>query len=228
MPYLSPSSPGKETTLITNSVDNGKADRQQLRTQIRMRRSRMTRAERAACAARLAENAARELLVRNSRRIAVYLPINGEIDPRPLMDCLASLGKTLYLPILVTFSERRLWFSAYTPGDSLVYNRFGILEPERVPCRRIKAVALDLVLLPLVAFDAAGHRLGMGGGYYDHCFAFLNRRKHWRKPRLMGLAYEFQRQPIIESEPWDVALDAIATEQRVYHCRGIKPGQDRG
>jgi 5-formyltetrahydrofolate cyclo-ligase len=144
------------------------------------------------------------------------------------MDCLWSLGKTLYLPILVTFSERNLWFSAYSPGDPLVCNRFGILEPERVHCRRIKAVALDLVLLPLVAFDAAGHRLGMGGGYYDHCFAFINRRKHWRKPRLMGLAYEFQRQPLIESEPWDVALDAIATERRVYHCPGIKPGQGRG
>jgi 5-formyltetrahydrofolate cyclo-ligase len=172
--------------------------------------------------------AAREPLVRNSHRIAIYLPVNGEMDPRPLMDYLWSMGKTLYLPILVNFSERRLWFSAYTPGDPLVYNRYGIPEPGRVHVRRIRTVALDLVLLPLVAFDAMGHRLGMGGGYYDHCFAFINRRSHWRKPRLMGLAYEFQRLPLIEPEPWDVPLDAIATEQQVYHCNRIVAAQDRG
>jgi 5-formyltetrahydrofolate cyclo-ligase len=199
-----------------------------LRTEIRKRRKRLAQPERDAFAARLAWVAAREPLVRNSRRIAVYLPVNGEMDPRPLMDSLWSMGKTLYLPVLVNFTERRLWFSAYTSGDPLVYNRYGIPEPERVHGRRIKTVALDLVLLPLVAFDAMGHRLGMGGGYYDHCFAFINRRCHWRKPRLMGLAYEFQRLPLIEPEHWDVPLDAIATEQRVYHCRPIDAVEDRG
>jgi 5-formyltetrahydrofolate cyclo-ligase len=140
------------------------------------------------------------------------------MDPRPLMDYLCSMGKTLYLPVLVNFSERKLWFSAYTPGDPLVRNRFGIPEPKRVHDRRIRTVALDLVLLPLVAFDTMGHRLGMGGGYYDHSFEFINLRVHWRKPRLVGLAYEFQRVPLIEPEPWDIPLDAIATEQGVYHC----------
>jgi 5-formyltetrahydrofolate cyclo-ligase len=189
-----------------------------LRTEIRRRRTRLAPHERDACAARLAQAAYREPLLRNSRHIAVYLPVNGEMDPRPLMDYLWSMGKSLYLPVLVTFSERRLWFSAYTPGDPLVCNRYGIPEPERVHSKRIRTAALDLVLLPLVAFDAMGHRLGMGGGYYDHCFAFIKRRFHWRKPRLMGLAYEFQRLPLIEPEPWDVPLDAIATEQQVYHC----------
>jgi 5-formyltetrahydrofolate cyclo-ligase len=144
------------------------------------------------------------------------------MDPRPLMDHLWSMGKTLYLPVLVNFSDRRLWFSAYTPGDTLVCNRYGIPEPLRVHAGRIRTAALDLVLMPLVAFDGMGHRLGMGGGYYDHSFAFLNRRLHWRKPRLMGLAYEFQRLSLIEPEHWDVPLDAVATEQQVYHCsRGV-------
>jgi 5-formyltetrahydrofolate cyclo-ligase len=188
----------------------------------------LAQTERDAFAARLARLAAREPLVRNSRRIAVYLPVNGEMDPRPLMDHLWSMGKTLFLPVLVNFSERRLWFSAYTPDDPLVYNRYGIPEPEHVHVGRISTVALDLVLLPLVAFDEMGHRLGMGGGYYDHCFAFINRRRHWRKPRLMGLAYEFQRLPLIESELWDVALDAIVTERHVYHCNRREAVQDRG
>jgi 5-formyltetrahydrofolate cyclo-ligase len=194
-------------------------NREQLRTEMRIRRRRLAQPERDACAARLARVAAREPLIRSSRRIALYLPVNGEMDPQPLMDTLWSMGKTIYLPVLANFPARSLWFSAYSPGDPLVCNRFGIPEPERVHDRRIRAAALDLALLPLVAFDALGHRLGMGGGYYDHCFAFLNRRFHWRKPRLMGLAYEFQRLTLIEPEPWDVPLDAIATEQGVYHRR---------
>jgi 5-formyltetrahydrofolate cyclo-ligase len=228
MPYLStPTLPGSETPLFSASVDTTMTGRQALRRQMRQQRSRLTRAERNACAARLARIAVREPMVRNSRRIAVYLPVNGEMDPRPLMACLWSLGKTLYLPVLVGFSDRRLWFSAYTPGDTLVSNRYGIPEPVRVHARRIKTVALDLVLMPLVAFDARGHRLGMGGGYYDHCFAFINRRTHWRKPRLMGLAYEFQRQSLIEPELWDVALDAIATERQLYHCSRFEAVRDR-
>ena len=194
-------------------------NRERLRTEMRIRRRRLAQPERDACAARLARVTAREPVIRSSRRIALYLPVNGEMDPQPLMDTLWSMGKTIYLPVLANFPARSMWFYAYTPGDPLVCNRFGIPEPERVHDRRIRAAALDLVLLPLVAFDALGHRLGMGGGYYDRCFAFLNRRFHWRKPRLMGLAYEFQRLTLIEPEPWDVSLDAIATEQGVYHCR---------
>jgi 5-formyltetrahydrofolate cyclo-ligase len=195
---------------------------------MRSRRRRLAQPDRDACAARLARIVARETLVRNSRRIAVYVPVNGEMDPRPLMDQLWNMGKTLYLPVLVGFSKRKLWFSGYTPGEPLVRNRFGIPEPERIHGRRIRSVALDLVLLPLVAFDAMGHRLGMGGGYYDRCFSFTHKRRHWHKPRLMGLAYEFQRLPLIKPEPWDVPLDAVATEQGVYHFSRIQAARDRG
>jgi 5-formyltetrahydrofolate cyclo-ligase len=59
----------------------------------------------------------------------------------------------------------------------------------------------------------------MGGGYYDRSFAFLNRRRYWRKPRLLGLGYEFQRQPSVIPQPWDVPLDAVGTEQHLYHWR---------
>jgi 5-formyltetrahydrofolate cyclo-ligase len=186
---------------------------------MRRRRSSLSQQERDAFGACLAQVAVRESLIRNSRRIAVYLPVNGEIDPRPLMDRLRSMGKELYLPALINFLDRRLWFSAYTPGEPLVSNRFGIPEPKSTPLRCIRSVSLDLVLMPLVAFDANGHRLGMGGGYYDRSFAFIKRRHHWRKPRLVGLAYEFQRLPLIDSESWDVPLDAVATERRFYHCK---------
>ena len=197
-----------------------KKNRQNLRQSIRRQRRELTDTQREASALKLAANAGRDRLVLNSRHIAVYLPSDGEIDPQPLMQHLWSLGKYLYLPVLVSFSARRLWFSPYSPGDRLVLNRYGIPEPERVHYRRIKPMALDLVLTPLVGFDDRGHRLGMGGGYYDRAFGFLNSRTRWEKPRLMGLAYELQRCRTLTTAPWDVNLDAVATEQAVYHFPG--------
>ena len=200
-------------------AESRKESRQTLRRRIRQQRRQVSEAQRAVSALQLAAHVCRDRLVLNSHHIALYLPSDGEIDPQPLMQYLWSLGKTLYLPILVSFSGQRLWFSTYAPGDSLVLNRFGIPEPERVHHRRIKPTALDLVLTPLVGFDDAGHRLGMGGGYYDRVFGFLNKRTRWRKPRLMGLAYELQRCQTLTSAPWDVDLDAVATERAIYHFK---------
>jgi 5-formyltetrahydrofolate cyclo-ligase len=89
-------------------------------------------------------------------------------------------------------------------------NHLGIDEPAGA-CE-IGARWLDLVFLPLVGFDSHGMRLGMGGGYYDRTFAFLNLRTAWRAPRLVGIAYEFQHIDRIEPAPHDVRLDAVVTE----------------
>jgi len=188
-----------------------------LRQRIRQQRRSLTPAEADDCAEQLAHRTARHTLVLKSRRIATYLAADGEIDPYPLMQSLWESGKTLYLPVLVPFSNQKLWFAEFNPTDELVFNRFGIPEPVRR--RLIKPCALDLVLTPLVAFDSSGHRIGMGGGYYDRSFAFLRRRRHWHKPRLFGLAYELQKQTAIEPNDWDIPLDAIATEARVYQTR---------
>jgi len=195
-------------------------NRNALRKQIRKQRKQVSRHDRIACAKQLTQRLGRQRLLLNSRHVAVYLPADGEIDTRPLIELLWSLGKRVYLPVLVPFAVQRLWFSSYARDDALVTNRYGILEPERVHYRRIRPAALDLVLTPLVAFDARGHRLGMGGGYYDRSFRFLGQRHYLNKPRMLGLAYEFQRAPRIPPEPWDVPLDAVATESRVYHCTG--------
>lgn len=188
----------------------------QLRQSIRLQRRALNPAAAASCARQLAHHARYDRLVTGSRHIAAYLTADGEMDPLPLMHELWSLGKHIYLPVLVTFSHQKLWFAKFEPGDELVYNRYGILEP--LHRKLIKPCALDLVLAPLVAFDTAGHRIGMGGGYYDRSFAFLQHRQHWRKPRMLGVAYEFQKQPTIQPNAWDVPLDAIATEARIYHA----------
>jgi 5-formyltetrahydrofolate cyclo-ligase len=188
-----------------------------LRQKIRQQRRSLTRAEADDCAEQLAHRTARHALVIQSQRVAAYLASDGEINPYPLMQSLWKSGKTIYLPVLVPFSNQTLWFAEFSPTDTLVFNRFGIPEPVRR--RLIKPCALDLVLTPLVAFDSSGHRIGMGGGYYDRSFAFLRRRQHWRKPRLLGLAYELQKQACIEPNDWDIPLDAVATESRIYQTQ---------
>ena len=165
-------------------------------------------------ARRMADNARNCPYLVKSRHIAGFLPADGEMSPLPLMQLLWSRGKCIFLPVLVPFNSSQLWFARFEPGDELVVNRYGILEPVRR--KLIKPSALDLVLTPLVAFDTQGHRIGMGGGFYDRSFAFLRRRAHWHRPRLLGIAYELQKQPVIETENWDIPLDAIVTEAQLY------------
>jgi 5-formyltetrahydrofolate cyclo-ligase len=77
-------------------------------------------------------------------------------------------------------------------------------------------IALDWIFVPVVAFDARGNRLGMGGGYYDASLAVLRHRQCWRRPRLVGLAHEFQRIDTLDVDNWDVPLHGILTDQRFY------------
>ncbi len=124
-----------------------------------------------------------------------------------------SRGQAIYLPVLSPL-KNSLYFAPFTPDSQLSRNRFGICEPDCSPAQWLRAQQLDVILLPLVAFDDAGNRLGMGGGFYDRTLAFLQHRQHRRKPALIGLAHEIQHSERLATESWDIPLDAIATEQR--------------
>ncbi|MDH3355732.1 MAG: 5-formyltetrahydrofolate cyclo-ligase, partial [Chromatiales bacterium] len=114
---------------------------------------------------------------RRAKRIALYLPHDGEIDLQPLITEAWSRNKSCYLPVLTPFSENRLWFAPLEPGERMVHNRFGISEPDRNWYHMAKLWSIDLLLMPLVAFDSQGNRMGMGGGFYDRSFAYLQQRK---------------------------------------------------
>lgn len=96
----------------------------------------------------------------------------------------------------------------------MIHNRFGIPEP--VQSRRHPPGILDLVVVPLVGFDAKCNRMGMGGGFYDRCFAHRLARQH-SGPRLVGLAFDCQQVDELPVEPWDVPLDAIVTQSHVFY-----------
>ena len=122
-------------------------------------------------------------------------------------------GKTCYLPRLV---GRNMQFHRYERGNRLVKNHYGIPEP-LVGAASIAPCNLDLVCLPLVAFDTAGRRLGMGGGFYDRCFQFKQASlyAHKRKPLLIGLAHNIQNVECIPLEHWDITLDTIISDKRI-------------
>ena len=153
---------------------------------------------------------------RRARRIAAYVGSGGEIDPLPLLSAATHQRKRVYLPVLHPFRPGRLWFCRWQPGERLVPNRYGIPEPVRRRDHILPARRLDLVIVPLLGFDTACNRLGMGGGYYDRTFAFLNQRRHIHRPLLIGLAHELQCVESLDPQPWDVSLDVVVTAQRIY------------
>ncbi len=190
------------------------SDKRALRRRLRARRRALSEAERFRRARAVCALLARRPEFQRARRVALYLANDGEVDLAPLIDRLWRRGLPAYLPVLRPLHARPLAFVPYRPGTLLVANRYGIPEPRAPRAQALAAPALDLVLVPLVAFDAEGRRLGMGGGYYDRTFAFLRQRRHWRRPRLVGVAYDFQEVAALPAEPWDVPLHAVVTERR--------------
>ncbi len=147
------------------------------------------------------------------KNIALYYPIQGEIDLLGLPKLIAQNFPSkinFFLPVL-NHPKEPLSFGRYESLKDLKRNRLGILEPETSP---LTPQQLDFVCVPLVAFDAERHRVGMGGGYYDRTFAF--RAQSASTPFLMGIGYAFQEIPVFTPNPWDITMDGILTERGLY------------
>lgn len=155
-------------------------------------------------------------LLARKRRLGIYMPAKGELDCLPLINRALSMGAACYLPVVPHARQRMLWFSRMGEGAYWGVNRYGIPEYGHRRFNRLRAADLDILFMPLLGFDTAGYRMGMGGGYYDASLAFLTRRAHWRKPRLIGLAFEAQKVDALPTDPWDIPLDAAITEKRYY------------
>ncbi|MCK6189516.1 5-formyltetrahydrofolate cyclo-ligase [Pseudomonas sp. EYE_354] len=190
--------------------------RPHLRRMLRKARRALTPSEQRQAAHGLYRQLAQHPLFRRAKHISLYLPTDGEIDPRLLLRAAQRRGKATYLPVLSAWPRTKMVFQRVRPGEKLSPNRFRILEPRvNAACQR-QVWALDLVLLPLVGFDDEGGRLGMGGGFYDRSLAYMARRQNWRKPTLLGLAHECQKVDRLAQASWDVPLAGTVTDRQWY------------
>lgn len=147
-------------------------------------------------------------------RLAFYVASDGEIDPSNLINHSLKCGNSCYLPTLHPLQQKRLYFIPFNASTVLRKNRFGIDEPLLVSSKITPPWTLDVIFLPLVAFDRMGSRMGMGSGFYDRTLASRQGPSN-RKPLLVGLAHSFQEVDKLRTAAWDVPLDFIATEKEL-------------
>ena len=186
-------------------------DLKQLRRDIRAARRAITPEERQQISAATAATALAWLRAHaDIRRVATFLSLPEEIDTAPLNRALWQAGYRLYLPYVRGKGEALVWLP-YQEDTALAPDAVGIPAPPlQAP---LDALALDAVITPLVAWDAHGTRLGMGGGFYDRTFA---RKMPRSKPWLIGMAYPCQAVATLPRRPWDVPLDAVASRETLY------------
>jgi len=146
-----------------------------------------------------------------AQKIAAYFAVNGEISLDPVIDHALAQGKKIYLPNL---DQKSLRFSPYFREQKMRINKFKLPEPDVGDDEMLQPNELDLVLAPLVVFDANRNRIGMGGGFYDRSFEF--RKQSVGKPILIGVAHELQKVDELVPQDWDVRLDKVVTDQSVY------------
>lgn len=151
---------------------------------------------------------------KSSQNLAFYKAHDSEVSIDNILTKAQKMGKNCYLPVLHSY-QQRLNFHAYFLENPLIQNRFNIEEPNILRKNSTSLADLDLIFLPLVAFDEKGNRLGRGAGYYDRTLAPL-KGKHSKNPLLVGIAYEFQKIDKIPVEKWDIPLNLVITEKTTY------------
>ncbi len=212
--HLPPSSPNALHQQIQQQI------RQQIRQKVRRARQQLSREAQQHSATLLVQQAQHLPELAAAQHIALYLSNDGELDTLPLIEYCQQLGKTLYLPVLHPFTAGYLLFQRYDTNTPMRTNKFGILEPKPDVSAMILPTELDIIFMPLVAFDASGQRLGMGGGFYDRTLSFVTTTPAAtatiKTPLLVGLAHQCQQVDLVPTAVWDVPLPLVLTPEKLW------------
>ncbi len=157
-------------------------------------------------------------LLSNAQHIGGYLAFGNEVSADELMAQCRAQGQATYVPLIQP--DHTLKFAPISNSTEIVQNKYGIREPVVDDKTCLPATSLDVVLVPLLGFDPQCNRMGMGGGYYDRTFAHKRQAENGKPgtvtPLLIGIAFECQCVDNVFPDWWDVPLDHVVTEQRVY------------
>jgi len=144
----------------------------------------------------------------SSHAIGCYLPTSDEVDTRSIIERGWCANKRIFVPVLR--KGRKMSFREIQPDTVLERNQYGVWEP--MSGELISPRKLDIAIAPTVAFDSNNNRIGMGGGYFDRCFAYLRHRKYWLRPKLIGVAFDCQKVEKISPNAWDIRLYRVFTD----------------
>ena len=187
-------------------------DRQAIRQHIRQQRRALSPKQQQQAAQQAAERALNFAPIQQAKNIALFLSVDGELDTRPLIAKLWQRQQQVYLPVLHPFSPGHLLFLRYDENTELKNNRLRIPEPPLDIRQLLPLDKLDVLMVPLVAFDSEGQRLGMGGGFYDR--TLQNWQQHDFLP--VGLAHECQQVDKLPVAEWDIPLPALITPEKIW------------
>jgi len=186
-------------------VDTHLHKRDSIRANIRKQRRSLNDNELVVAGSALLDNC--KPLLNQANTIAGYHAMQGEIPLDAIFSYCHSMNKITLLPIM---RDKALLFAPFSADTVLKEQQFGILEPDVAEQHWLTPQQLDLVLVPLVAFDKTCNRIGMGGGFYDRSFEF--RKKSNGPPGLFGVAHALQEVEDVYPQNWDVALDCVLTD----------------
>lgn len=182
--------------------------RQNIRNYFRYLRNQQNNIQQIQSSQIIAKKIMNNIHVQLAKKIAIYLPFDGEISTTILISNLLNNKKKIYLPI-INKNLKTLLFMQYYATTNTIINKFNIIEPIVNSNLLIPIHLLDVIIVPLVAFDQIGNRVGMGHGYYDRSLSEIIK---FKKPYIIGLAHRFQYISInIPVEPWDIKLSTIIT-----------------
>ena len=184
--------------------------RRSMRRELRERRSALSPEEQAGVSAAVGRRLAQIAALERSLVVGGYRAIRGEVDIDAALPRLHEDGAMVTIPRV---SGDRMDFLPWTSASETITGSFGIDEP--INGEPVQFSQHDVVLVPLVAFDGTGQRLGQGGGFYDRAIDAAGAAR----PLLIGVAHAFQQVRSVPVEAWDMPLDAVVTEERVHEFR---------
>lgn len=205
-----------------SSIKHSNQIRKIIRTDIRRRRNALSQKEQLKASENLLQQLTRINQIQSAKTIVVYLANDGEIDTNPFIQWCWQQNKNVCLPVLHPFTKGNLLFLRYDQHTKMTKNKFGILEPKLNLIDVILLNNIDVICTPLVAFDDAGNRLGMGGGFYDRTLSsWYNESKKNKaaKPYPLGLAHDCQQVDEIPTELWDIPIPKIVTPSKIIRTK---------